>query len=104
VVRMTLTPAVMTLLGRTAWYLPRWLDRVLPNVDIEGERLLAKLAAADPQHEDAGYGVHSYDVVDVDGSTTEPATESDSQQDGQQVRAMSGNGQAGGGGRHRPRR
>src|SRR5664279_4329118 len=96
VVRMTLTPAVMTLLGRTAWYLPRWLDRVLPNVDIEGERLLAKLGAADPQHEDAGYGVHSSAVVDVDGSTTEPATESDSRQDGQQVRAMSGNGQAGG--------
>ncbi len=43
VVRMTLVPAVMTLLGRRAWYLPRWLDRVLPNVDIEGQRLLAEL-------------------------------------------------------------
>jgi RND superfamily putative drug exporter len=29
----------MTLLGRTAWWLPRWLDRVLPDVDVEGEKL-----------------------------------------------------------------
>ena len=46
IVRMTLTPAVMTLLGKVAWYLPRWLDKVLPNVDIEGEKLLASLNAA----------------------------------------------------------
>ena len=47
-VRMTIVPAVMTLLGRTAWYLPRWLDRALPSVDIEGEKLLARLRAAAP--------------------------------------------------------
>ena len=39
VVRMTIVPAVMTLLGRAAWWLPRWLDRALPNVDVEGEKL-----------------------------------------------------------------
>jgi RND superfamily putative drug exporter len=39
VVRMTLVPAVMSLLGDRAWWLPRRLDRVLPNVDIEGEGL-----------------------------------------------------------------
>jgi RND superfamily putative drug exporter len=39
VVRMTLVPAVMTLLGRSAWKLPRRLERVVPDVDIEGERL-----------------------------------------------------------------
>jgi len=38
-VRMTLVPAVMTLLGRAAWWMPKWLGRILPNVDIEGERL-----------------------------------------------------------------
>jgi len=38
-IRMTLVPAVMALAGRAAWYLPRWLNRVLPNVDIEGEGL-----------------------------------------------------------------
>jgi len=39
VVRMTLVPAVMALLGRSAWKLPRHLERVVPSVDIEGERL-----------------------------------------------------------------
>lgn len=38
-VRMTLVPAVMALAGRSAWYLPKWLHRILPNVDIEGEGL-----------------------------------------------------------------
>ncbi|WP_328988395.1 MMPL family transporter [Kribbella sp. NBC_01245] len=39
VVRMTIVPAVMALLGRSAWWLPAWLDRLLPNVDVEGETL-----------------------------------------------------------------
>ncbi|GIJ75400.1 MMPL family transporter [Virgisporangium ochraceum] len=38
-VRMLLIPAVMHLLGRSAWWLPGWLDRVLPNVDVEGAAL-----------------------------------------------------------------
>ncbi len=37
VVRLLLVPAVMTLLGRRAWWLPEWLDRALPRVDTEGE-------------------------------------------------------------------
>nr|WP_254069417.1 MMPL family transporter [Herbiconiux sp. VKM Ac-2851] len=45
-VRMTLVPAVMTLLGRHAWYLPRWLGRILPNVDVEGESLREHLDEA----------------------------------------------------------
>jgi RND superfamily putative drug exporter len=39
-VRMTIVPAVLSLLGRTAWWLPRWLDRLLPDVDVEGARLV----------------------------------------------------------------
>jgi RND superfamily putative drug exporter len=39
IVRMTLVPAVMALLGDRAWSLPKWLDRRLPNLDIEGEGL-----------------------------------------------------------------
>jgi RND superfamily putative drug exporter len=39
VVRMAIAPAVMALLGRRAWWMPRILNRVLPNVDIEGEKL-----------------------------------------------------------------
>jgi len=38
-VRMTLIPALMTVLDRHAWWLPRWLDRILPNVDLEGAAL-----------------------------------------------------------------
>ncbi|XRQ09204.1 MMPL family transporter [Actinomadura welshii] len=38
VVRMTIVPAVMALLGRAGWWLPARLDRVLPRVDVEGER------------------------------------------------------------------
>ncbi len=41
VVRMVLIPSVMYLLGDAAWWLPRWLDRLLPNVDVEGEALTA---------------------------------------------------------------
>ncbi|MDT7727721.1 MAG: putative drug exporter of the superfamily [Actinomycetota bacterium] len=43
VVRMTIVPAVMSLLGKRAWWLPAWLDKVLPNVDVEGEQLTKKL-------------------------------------------------------------
>jgi putative drug exporter of the RND superfamily len=39
VVRLTLVPAVLQLLGERAWWLPRWLDRMLPHVDVEGESL-----------------------------------------------------------------
>ncbi|WP_328353582.1 MMPL family transporter [Streptomyces sp. NBC_00445] len=41
VVRMTIVPAVLALLGKRAWWLPRWLDKALPNVDVEGEALSA---------------------------------------------------------------
>lgn len=37
VVRMTLVPAVMALFGEKAWWFPRWLDRAVPHVDIEGD-------------------------------------------------------------------
>ncbi len=38
-VRMTLIPALMYVMGERAWWLPRWLDRLIPNVDVEGEAL-----------------------------------------------------------------
>ncbi len=41
VVRMALVPAVLALLGDKAWWLPHWLDRVLPRVDVEGSALTA---------------------------------------------------------------
>lgn len=39
IVRMALIPAVLYLMGDRAWWLPTWLDRILPNVDVEGENL-----------------------------------------------------------------
>ncbi|MCX4575542.1 MMPL family transporter [Streptomyces sp. NBC_01571] len=51
VVRMAIVPAVLALLGKKAWWLPRWLDRALPNVDVEGEGL-RKLGAGHPKNED----------------------------------------------------
>ncbi|WP_030488013.1 MMPL family transporter [Micromonospora chokoriensis] len=48
VVRMTIVPAVMSLLGDRAWWLPRWLNRALPNVDIEGEGLRTHLEDKTP--------------------------------------------------------
>jgi RND superfamily putative drug exporter len=47
IVRMTLVPAVLHLLGDRAWHMPRWLDRVLPSFDVEGEGLSKELALAD---------------------------------------------------------
>jgi RND superfamily putative drug exporter len=43
IVRMTIVPAAMTLLGASAWWLPRWLDKLLPDVDVEGEKLRRRL-------------------------------------------------------------
>lgn len=43
VVRMTLVPAVLALLGDRAWRLPAWLDRILPRIDVEGEGLVRVL-------------------------------------------------------------
>ncbi|MES9509526.1 MMPL family transporter [Streptomyces sp. NPDC000609] len=57
VVRMAIVPAVLALLGKRAWSLPRWLDRILPNVDVEGEGLreqLGETPAGDTGHGDTG--------------------------------------------------
>ena len=48
VVRMAFVPAVLALLGRSAWWLPKWLDRVLPTVDVEGESLTRHAPAVAP--------------------------------------------------------
>jgi len=38
-VRMSLVPATMFILGRSTWWMPKWLDRILPEVDVEGTEL-----------------------------------------------------------------
>jgi len=55
-VRMTLVPAVLALLGRRAWGLPGWIDRRLPIFDAEGDALIHELRLADwpsPESDDA---------------------------------------------------
>jgi RND superfamily putative drug exporter len=47
IVRMTFVPAVLQLLGDKAWYMPKWLDRVLPHFDVEGEGVQHELELAD---------------------------------------------------------
>ena len=42
-VRMTLVPAVLAMMGDRAWRLPRWLDRHVPDLDVEGEHLMEQL-------------------------------------------------------------
>ncbi|MEV0416182.1 MMPL family transporter [Streptomyces sp. NPDC050448] len=61
VVRMAIVPALFALLGKSAWWLPKWLDKLLPNVDVEGEKLNKHLSAAashapyqDREHEYVG--------------------------------------------------
>jgi RND superfamily putative drug exporter len=51
IVRMVVSPALMAVLGDRAWWMPKWLDRVMPNVSLEGghedreERVSERLAA-----------------------------------------------------------
>ncbi|GGP37133.1 MULTISPECIES: MMPL family transporter [Streptomyces] len=52
VVRMAIVPAVLALLGSKAWWLPGWLERILPNVDVEGEGLKAHAAKASDGDDD----------------------------------------------------
>lgn len=61
VVRMTIVPAVMHLLGKSAWWLPRWLDKILPDVDVEG----AKVVALHEQQEAVGAEPGESDRVEV---------------------------------------
>lgn len=60
-VRMTLIPAAMFLLGRATWWIPKWLDKVIPTVDVEGaalDDLSDKLAAHGGEHGDEHDAVH----------------------------------------------
>ncbi|MDO9380414.1 MAG: MMPL family transporter [Nocardioidaceae bacterium] len=52
VVRLLLIPAVMHLLGDAAWWMPAWLDRILPDVDVEGASLERSHPHGDASHDD----------------------------------------------------
>lgn len=42
VVRIILVPAVMTMLGRHAWWIPGWLDKITPNFELKGGRRIRR--------------------------------------------------------------
>ena len=67
-VRMTLIPALMAALGERAWWLPTWLDRLLPVVDVEGEGLEQAL-----EQEEAAAGQSARPVTDSSGDEAEDA-------------------------------
>ncbi|NMD54554.1 MULTISPECIES: tRNA-guanine transglycosylase [Tsukamurella] len=46
-VRMIIMPTAMAVLGERAWWIPRWLDKVLPRIDVEGDGLRAKSEGAE---------------------------------------------------------
>jgi RND superfamily putative drug exporter len=46
IIRCLLVPAIMTLLGKAGWWMPRWLDRITPKFSIEGEEFFAERDAA----------------------------------------------------------
>ncbi|AXQ55313.1 MMPL family transporter [Streptomyces koyangensis] len=62
VVRMAIVPAVLALLGKRAWWLPRWLDRALPDFDVEGDKLRKKL---DAEAAEGGTGKEERETVSV---------------------------------------
>ena len=67
VVRMVLVPATMALMGDANWWLPGWLDRLLPHVDVEGSSVLGhsdELSVAIPD---------DLSELDDDAETREPA-------------------------------
>lgn len=65
-VRMTLVPAVLALLGRWAWMLPGWIDRRLPVFDAEGDGLMHELRLADWPSPDSQDAINAAGVSRVD--------------------------------------
>jgi RND superfamily putative drug exporter len=61
-VRVTLLPAMLSLLGDLAWYMPKWLDHRLPSIDIEGEALQRQTRLAGWPYAGAHGGVHADQV------------------------------------------
>ncbi|MFG2960955.1 MMPL family transporter [Streptomyces sp. NPDC048291] len=72
VVRMTLVPAVLAVLGRGAWWLPGFLRRTLPDMDIEGERLVGRLGARSVSQQDVARTVSPQPVTAGASGTGSP--------------------------------
>lgn len=71
VVRMGLIPAVMVLLGDKAWWIPRWMDRLLPSFDIEGEGVLRERGLKRWPGEPASIAVYGLRLPGAPGASSE---------------------------------
>ncbi len=74
--RCLLVPAVMTLLGRSNWWFPRWLDRIVPNIAMEPDdvdrRRTPRVKNYLPGQAPSENGDHA-DSGDADDTLTSPA-------------------------------
>ncbi|PTG67200.1 hypothetical protein BUY28_05365 [Staphylococcus cohnii] len=61
IVRLLLIPALTQLFGKASWYMPAWLNRILPHVDIEGHALQGEMPASNYAHINQSAGNDSYD-------------------------------------------
>jgi len=52
VIRLLISPALITLLGHSAWWMPRWLDRILPNISLEGDHDSRREARAERKQQE----------------------------------------------------
>jgi len=62
-VRMTLVPAVLALLGKKAWWIPRTLDRALPSIDVEGQSLVKHVEQAEWDEANPGVAVRAEQLL-----------------------------------------
>lgn len=67
-IRMTFVPAALALLGDRAWWLPGWLDRLLPTFDVEGETLTRELELANWPGDDSVVYAEALEVEGVTGA------------------------------------
>ena len=67
---VTLAPAAIALMGEAAWWLPRWLDRLLPHIDIEGEG--ADKEGDEPGEHEADIAPHPASLDGPTGSSEGP--------------------------------
>ncbi|NBM14236.1 MMPL family transporter [Streptomyces sp. GC420] len=63
VIRMTLIPATMAIAQEKAWWIPAWLDRLLPDLDIEGDKLTQKIATAQSAADHPHAAVHQAETI-----------------------------------------
>ena len=68
IVRMLLVPATMELLGDRNWWIPKWLDRILPNIDVEGHAHHEPVVAGATPNGDGVVGAPNGDGVRDDES------------------------------------